>query len=99
MYTDLCIFHSFTYVHICTQMNLCSHEAKREEKGLCLFPASSSPQACVATQMPLGLVYPTLPCPPPQALTVLVKIMGVHSATVVRSILDQLSCSSVLEVS
>ncbi|XP_019836239.2 protein HEATR9 [Bos indicus] len=32
-----------------------------------------------------------------KALTVLVKIMGVHSATVVRSILDQLSCSSVLE--
>ncbi|XP_055435639.1 protein HEATR9 [Bubalus kerabau] len=32
-----------------------------------------------------------------KALTVLVKIMGVRSATVVRSILDQLSCSSVLE--
>ncbi|CAI9162612.1 unnamed protein product [Rangifer tarandus platyrhynchus] len=32
-----------------------------------------------------------------KALTVLVKTMGVHSATVVRSILDQLSCSSVLE--
>lgn len=63
-----------------------------------LFPTSSrlSLQVGLAIQMLLG---PHPPCLPPQTLRMLVKMMRVHSAEVIRAVLDQLCYSCVLEVS
>lgn len=57
-----------------------------------------SSQVSLAIQMPLGPVHhPTTH--PLQVLQMLVKTMHVHSAAVIRAVLDQLCCSIVLELS
>lgn len=89
------------YVHTCAHMNLCSQEAKRQEKGPHLFPMSSrlSPQVCPPSKCLSAMYTPPRPAHPSQALRMLVKMMHVHSAAVITAILHQLCYSSVLEVS